>query len=157
MGKAIVRKFNNSDFDEVALMSQKLGLLHGKSKYINGKWLRRLNAKSDLRDYLKKYKASIFVAVKDDTIVGYVLLRIKKAEPWMIYKKYVYLDEIFVKKEYRRSGIAESLLYQTKKFAKSRKLDFIQARIWTFNKTMRDFLINRRGEQIFSEYVLSAK
>ena len=74
----------------------------------------------------------------------------------MTFSHYLYLDEIFVKNKFRNAGIATMLLDSSKKLARRKGIKIIQARIWTFNRTMRRFFLKRGGEEIYSVYLMHA-
>ena len=59
------------------------------------------DAKDELNYYLEK-KFPLYIAIVDNKVVGYILLRVDGV---------VWVEHIFVAKEYRRQGIA-SMLYQ---------------------------------------------
>ena len=59
------------------------------------------DAKDELKYYLEK-KYPLYLAIKDDKVVGYILLRVDGV---------VWVEHIYILEEYRRQGIA-SMLYQ---------------------------------------------
>ena len=59
------------------------------------------DAKDELNYYLEK-KYPLYLAIKDDKVVGYILLRVDGV---------VWVEHIYILEEYRRQGIA-SMLYQ---------------------------------------------
>ena len=73
-------------------------------------------SKDDLKDMIDNN--SIFVAKKDDKIVGYVSLIVKEREhKGFRYRKQMDVDAICVDEKYRRQGIATELLDYVKKYA----------------------------------------
>lgn len=61
------------------------------------------SAKDELNSFIKDPNFPIYVCVDDDNVVGYMILRIDGC---------VWVEQIFVKEEYRRKGIA-TLFYKT--------------------------------------------
>ncbi len=62
------------------------------------------NSKSDFRNIIKKSKQPIILAKEKRNIVGYASLRIDKKKKW------VWLENLYVLKEWRKKGVARYLI-----------------------------------------------
>ena len=67
------------------------------------------DAKDELGYYLEK-KYPLYLAVLDNKVVGYILLRVDGV---------VWVEHIFVEKDYRRQGIASMLYQQGEEYSKN--------------------------------------
>ena len=69
---------------------------------------------------------SIFIVFDNKKPIGYCLGRIRKNIPIFSLKKYGYVDDLYVEKEYRGKGLGQKLLNEAKRFFKSKKLKFME-------------------------------
>jgi GNAT superfamily N-acetyltransferase len=102
--------------------------------------------KSDIEKYYKdalKNKDSHFlIAEVDGQIVGFIRVDVKTIESFFRDSKILYLDDVYVVKAFRRSGVARALIGEAHKIAKSENIKRLQARVYTFNKPMQNLLIS---------------
>jgi GNAT superfamily N-acetyltransferase len=137
-----IRAIQKRDYETVCEMMHALWRIHAiKSKYINKRYLEEYDAHKEIR---KKNK-EILVASADGNVAGYAYISIKKSEDFFKFKKYLYLDEIFVDGKYRGHGIGRKLLNEVKRVARRKKL-LIFARIWPFSKQMLELSSEEGGE-----------
>ena len=93
----------------------------------------------ELQDYTAWYLQSdsndIFVDDIDGEIVGMVMIDyISKPEsPYGLARDFCHVAEICVDKEYRRRGIAHSLIERVKEETQKRGLSKIELDVWAFN------------------------
>jgi len=66
----------------------------------------RNKAKKELTGIIKDKKRGLIFAKEKEEVIGYVLYSIFINE----WNKFLYIDDIFVKKEHRREGIGEMLI-----------------------------------------------
>lgn len=53
--------------------------------------------------------------------------------------KTAYIDDIFVRKEYRRKGVAKALFAQLERRAKAQGAERMDLMVWDFNETALEF------------------
>ena len=72
----------------------------------------------------------------NNKIVAIILSEIKESGSISIVKKrrYCYIDDIVVEKDYRRKGYAKKLFNELKKRVKELNVDDIELTVWPFNK-----------------------
>ena len=82
----------------------------------------------DGTSYFKKRIAegSVFVAVDNKSIVGYLAGGIEKLESWRTIKKLAVVESMFVLEEYRSQGIGKQLFNEFIKWCKSKKIKRIK-------------------------------
>ena len=85
------------------------------------KTLRKMG-ENELRDYLNRFinSGKVFIAIEDGEIVGILLCMLKSWKKYTILDRILYIDAIFVKKEFRGKGIGAKLIERAIKYAKER-------------------------------------
>ncbi|MFH0713728.1 MAG: GNAT family N-acetyltransferase [Candidatus Micrarchaeota archaeon] len=73
-----------------------------------------------IRKILKTRKAVVFIAEIDGKCAGHILVELKTLPKCYVIKLEAYISELFVKKEYRRKGIATRLLAEAEKWGKKK-------------------------------------
>lgn len=78
----------------------------------------------------------IIVALTDDTVCGFAVVRyVNKAEsPYMCARHFYHIEELGVDADYRRQGVATSLINFCRKEAKRMKFDRMELDVWEFNE-----------------------
>ena len=82
----------------------------------------------DITSYFASFcgqaKRKAFIALDGEQIVGYITVYIKKQEHYWQIKNVGEISGFMVQKEYRRKGIAKSLLEEAKKFFEAKSLKY---------------------------------
>lgn len=73
-----------------------------------------------IRKILKSQKAAVFIAEIDGKCAGHILVELKTLPKCYIIKLEAYISELFVKKEYRKKGVATRLLREAEKWGKKK-------------------------------------
>lgn len=78
----------------------------------------------------------ITIAVVDgnDTILGFGTAVLKEQSGMIDGLQTAYIDEIFVRKEYRRQGVAAKIFAEIERKAKERGAERIDLMVWEFNE-----------------------
>jgi GNAT superfamily N-acetyltransferase len=99
--------------------------------------LRHEKADSMYEDFLRSNIESgdgvIFVAMEDDKIVGYSFGLIKDEIPIFKLKKYGYISDLYVKKEFRGNGISSSLKDEMISWFKSKDVEYASIGFYSDN------------------------
>ncbi|WP_061996613.1 GNAT family N-acetyltransferase [Clostridium sp. ATCC 25772] len=138
----IIRKATKNDYLEVnALMSE----LHGL--HVDGRPDIYVKVDSPLvKDYynilLESGLYEVFVLEEDESIlVGYTILEIKESSSRMefVEKKFAYMNDLCIKKEYRGNGLGKILFNVAVEFAKKVNGETLELGVWNFNESAIKF------------------
>lgn len=93
-------------------------------------------ARNDIEKILLENKGVSFVAKVKDENIAYILCKIKYIEEndYRYGYSVLYIDQIVVKQEYRKNGIAQILIDRSVQKAKELKLDKVELTCWYGNK-----------------------
>jgi len=100
---------------------------------------------SDVEGYYRECfdepdKHFLFVAEADGKFAGFIRADIKEIPPFFKHPKILYLDDTYVLPEFRRKGIARSLLQRAEELAKEKGIKRLQARVYSFNVEIQKLL-----------------
>ena len=124
--KIKIRKARKDDFEGYLILRKqtfreyKLKERKGEGKKI----------KDEFNNILKSPKSLLIVVESRDELVGYFIATFLSN----VWNKSTYLDDISVKKEFRRKGIAYKLMRELFKQAKQKRCDNIRLGVLTGNK-----------------------
>lgn len=84
---------------------------------------------------------TIFAAQAEEKVCGYVfcILQTVRDHPLLQDRRELYVDDLFVDREYRSNGIARLLMQQAQAFAKQENCDCVTLNVWNFPETARGF------------------
>jgi len=84
---------------------------------------------------LEKPNVRIWIAEQDGTHAGYaaVFLHERPASPFCHKRRWIEIDQIGVRQEYRCSGIGRRLVDQTLRFAREENIEDVELTSWCFN------------------------
>ena len=132
-----IRKLKKEDYSDIFELEKQVHKIH----YSNRPDL--YNDVSDL--FTKEYFYSIIENEKNialgielnNRIVAFIISGIKDTSNTPIIKKrrYCYIEDIVVDKEYRRKGYAKRLFNELKKQINKLDIDDIELTVWPFNKS----------------------
>jgi len=132
----IVRKARLSDAVDLARLYIEFWKPHKKSDPLL-EFKEKLTLKNQMtaaRKDIKKKSNHIFVAVKDNEVIGFIEFFIKKNDKVFKIKEYGYLNSATILKKYRRRGIAKKLYLVAAKFLKDSGIKYIKTNVYTSNK-----------------------
>lgn len=130
-----IRKANKKDFNklvelglELLKYEMKLGLHYKIDKetidYV----------KKDTKELLRKKDFAIFVAEKDNKIIGFISGMIKILLPIYKRRREGFMLDAFVEKQYRGKDVGSSLLKELEKWFKFKKINFVTTEVYRYNK-----------------------
>jgi len=127
MKKIEINKADIHNLDELSLIFDEYRIFYEKKSDLKG-------AKEFLLDRFLNFQSIIFVAMdkENDTIVGFTQLYPTFSSLSM--GRAIILNDLYVKKEYRRLGIAKSLLKHVKDFATHSNLKYVELSTSITNK-----------------------
>ena len=131
-----IRKAQESDFDDLISMSLEVHSIHLENRPDEFKALSADDIRSSLSKVLNDDNQDILVCMDNEKLVGYILSRAeyRKENPVQKARHYLYIDQIGVKREYRRSGVGGLLIKSVRELAKERGIDLMLIDVWNFNE-----------------------
>jgi GNAT superfamily N-acetyltransferase len=113
--------------------------------------------KTDLKNYFKDCfngsgKSYIFIAQEGWQMAGVLKVNIEKVQRFFSQDKAVYLDDIYVKPEFRGRGVSERLMAEAEKLAKRRKIKWLKARVYEFNIPAQKLMTRNKFKKVDAEY-----
>jgi ribosomal protein S18 acetylase RimI-like enzyme len=94
-----------------------------------------------IEEILNDSNQGLFVAEVDSNIIGLAECYIQKSSEFPVVRKreWVQLDNIAVKKEYKRRNIGSLLLKKVIEWAKSKNVSRIELKVYSFNSNAVEF------------------
>jgi len=143
MSKIIIRSGKSEDINQIREHLINLWVEHAQNEptLLEEKEMRNVNVDEYYNEALENSdKSSVFIAEDNGKIVGFLKADVEQIDHFFLNPQIIYLDDIFVLPEYRRKGIAKTLVKEAEKLAKEKGIKRIQARVYSFNKRMQSFL-----------------
>ncbi len=91
-------------------------------------------------DAIENNKGYTFIAEFDNKKVGLIRAYEDKLADFFKDSNILYIDDLYVLKDFRRKGIAKQLLEEIEKIAKKKGIKRIDARVYTYNHPMQQLL-----------------
>ena len=131
-----VRKAQESDLEALIIMNLELHNIHHRERPEEFKNLSSDDVRSSLGNLLTHEDYEILVCLEGEELIGYVLSRVesRKENPVQTARQHFYIDQIDVKREYRRQGAGKLLINATRERAKKRGIEVIVLDVWNFNE-----------------------
>lgn len=153
-----IRFATKKDLPEVIGHLKGLWIIHGKNNpdFLNYEKMKKYTD-TRIRNYLNvcfdgSKKSYLLIAEEENQIAGFLKIDISEIQKFFVTSKVLYLDDIFVKKEFRGAGVAKLLLQEAEKIAKKRKIKMLKARIYTFNTSAQKMAESIGLTPLYSEY-----
>jgi ribosomal protein S18 acetylase RimI-like enzyme len=129
-----IRKATHKDVEDITLLWCEFMDLH--ESYDNY-YKRAKNGASVFREFIDKQiserNSVVLVGITNKIICAYLLAKINNRPAVFSEKKYGYISDIAVAKNYRRNGIGEKLYNEAFKWFKKRKIKRIELTVATSN------------------------
>jgi GNAT superfamily N-acetyltransferase len=149
-----IRYLNAKDLDVLKDDIKEMWSKH----HINNKSLISKDAlkDTDLHKYfqrsIKRQKGFSLIALVDKEIVGIIRVAEEPLEDFYSYKKAYKIDDLVIKSQHRRKGVATALINKVKEIAKEKGVGVLKARIYTFNEPAQRFFEEKNFNQLYGEY-----
>lgn len=79
-------------------------------------------------------KQNIFLAEIKKEIIGFIVVNVRSAPQIFQNNFEAVITDLFVKKEFRKKGIAKKLIKEAKEFAKKQKCPYVRLNVYYSNK-----------------------
>ncbi|MCI5511429.1 MAG: GNAT family N-acetyltransferase [Oliverpabstia sp.] len=130
-----IRKLEKADYAIVDVCMKELHTLHVAGRpdlYIP---LEHIYTEQEFFSIVEDKRHIAIAAVdENETIMGFCIADLRDKSGMVENVKTIYVDEIFVRKEQRRKGIAKELFCSLEAIAKSYGVVRIDLMVWEFNK-----------------------
>ena len=112
----------------------------------------REEIKQFFREILDDKNREIFIIQDETRSVGYISLQIggHEGHAFCYPQKWIYIDQIGVKKEFRGTGVGKKLIEAAKNYAQKYNISSIMLDVWTVNKNAKAFF-EKQGFATFNE------
>lgn len=140
------------DYELLAALNKEVQELH-HSLYPNiFKPYNQEDVTSFFKEILKQSTTKAFTAYVGKEAAGYILLFLKEVpeNPFQYSQRFILIDQIGVKNEYRKKGIGKLLLNKAFETAEEKQFKIIRLNHWTMNNDARSFF-NKHGFNYFNE------
>lgn len=131
-----VRKTRLFDAEDLARLYIEFWKPHKKSDPLL-EFKEKLTLKNQItaaRKDIKKRNNHIFVAVKDNKVIGFIEFFIKKNDKVFKIKEYGYLNSATILKKYRIKGIAKKLYLAAANFLKDSGIKYVKTNVYISSK-----------------------
>ena len=143
-------------YDEIAPKSHELAMFHAKNR-TDLFFEPELMSKNDFKKRIK-IKGFIGVAAyENNKFIGYCFCRVKNFSSKNNPKsKSLWIDELFVSPEYRRSGYGTKLFEEIQNIARKNNCFIIEFDVWQMNESAQKFYdsLGCKTQRITREFIL---
>ena len=115
--------------------------------------MRRSKVDEYYANFIQKNKGYVFIADVNGTQVGLITAYKQKLADFFKDSDILYVDDVYVLKEYRRKGIAQLLLNKIESVARENMIKRIDARVYSYNQPMQNALLTFGFNQPYSTWV----
>ena len=137
-----IRKATDKDYDGLSKLYNELNTLHSNAlPHIFITPSPTPQSLDYVRSIIEDKNAALFVAQSDGGIIGFIYAAIRESpdNPVSIKRSYVYIDDICVKQEYRRSSVGKTLMESVEQWALKKGIYQIELNVWDFNRRATAF------------------
>ncbi len=132
----IIREALRSDYESLCDLFDQADEFHRKRM---PQIFRKPDGESRDSDYVENLmadaNAGLFVAQVKERLVGLICCFLRETPdiPILVPRKYVYIENLVVDKNYRRQGIGMALLQKAHAWAIENRINEIELNVWQFN------------------------
>lgn len=104
--------------------------------------MRQSNVEEYYQKALNNPDSFVLVAEIDGRFAGFIRGDITEIPNFFKNNRILYLDDCCVEEEFRRKGVATTLLIEMEKIAREKGIKRLQGRVYTFNEPVQELLIS---------------
>ena len=132
----LIRKLRADDYLVIDACMQELHRLHVDGRPDIFAPLEHLYSEHDFSNIVEDETYIALAAVdENDDIMGFCIAKLRDKSEMVDDLRTVYIDDFFVRKEYRRKGIAKYIFEQFEDLAKEKGAKRIDLMVWEFNES----------------------
>jgi ribosomal protein S18 acetylase RimI-like enzyme len=137
-----VREVREQDYENLCVLLNQVDVLHSEELpqiFITPQGYARS------REYINTLIADddqvFFAAECQGTIVGCILVGIRSSAdiPILVKRRYAYIDDIVIDRDYRQSGLGKMLMERAEKWIVQKGISQIELNVWDFNRVAISF------------------
>jgi len=132
-----IRKANLSDAKQLGKLYVDFWKVHKEIDPLL-QFKKRITLKNQVRSAKKDLKSKdsyVFVAQKDEKVVGLIELLLDENDSSYKVKKYGYINSAITHKNYRNQGVAKALTNHSIKFLRGKGIKYLRANVYNSNTT----------------------
>ena len=133
MNKIIYRKAIEKDIDIIVKLNSELDNSQ-RAPFRKIKKNSEPIVKKFFLSAIKSKKQISFVAENKKEIIGFIIVSIRSAPQIFENKLEAVITDLFVKKEFRKIGVAKTLIKKAKQFAKKQNCPYVRLNVYYSNK-----------------------
>ncbi len=150
-----IRRGIKEDVKSISKFLKEMWFMHvdNEPKFIN----RKVIKESDLASYFEdtfngSNKSFLLIAEEKDEFIGLCKVNIQELQRFFNETKILYIDDIYVVKDFRKKGVAGKLLKEAEVIAKQNNIKWVKARVYEFNKPGQKMMDKSGYKSLYSEY-----
>ena len=135
--KPSICKATASDYDDLCALFDQGDTLHRKSlPQIFQKPSGLVRGRDYVLGLIADESVGLFVAQVEGRLVGLICVMIREPSeiPIFVRRRYAVVDNVVVKREFRRTGIGRALMEKAHEWAVAEGADSIELNVWEFNQ-----------------------
>jgi len=132
-----IREATKQDYEALCEIYEEVDSLHAEALPCI---FRKTDGTARSRDFvfsmIADKNSALFVAESQNQIMGfvYILIRETRDIPIFVPRRYAWIGEIAVKKEFRHSGVGQSLVEKAHQWALDKGITQVELNVWEFNE-----------------------
>jgi GNAT superfamily N-acetyltransferase len=149
-----IRYLNEKDLDVLEKDIREMWSKHrlNNKSLISEDTLKDTNLHKYFKRSINRQKGFALIAMVGEEIAGIIRVAEEPLEDFFSYKKTFKVDDLVIKTEFRRKGVATALLTKVKEIAKEKGISVLKARIYSFNEPAQNFFIEKGFDPLYGEY-----
>lgn len=149
-----IRKATKDDIPEIkkGLLESWLSHADNETDFYNRERIEKSDIETYYTNALNSDDSFVLVIEENEQLAGFGKADVQKIEPWYKEQKALFIDDIFVKKEFRKRGYAKLLLHEFEKTAKNNGVKWLKARVYSFNEPAKKLNASFGFYPLYSEY-----
>jgi ribosomal protein S18 acetylase RimI-like enzyme len=136
----LVRAAVEQDFEGISEIFNEVNAMHSEalpSIFVEPK--EPVESACDIKfisDDIADENTALFVAERDGQIIGIIHVSIRESPeiPIMVKRRYGYIDDIAIAKEFRNSSIGKTLMREVERWAIQKNVSQLELNVWDFNQ-----------------------
>ena len=140
-----IRQANKNDITQMVPLLDEVSKLHIEKRPDVFKIKSHEEIKSNLEEMIQDESNFILIAEDKQVAVGVIICKVREINNHTNLKntKFLWINEICVKQEYRRNGIGRSLIEKAKEIAKANNCLRLELNCWELNEEAMKFYENQ--------------